>query len=330
MLVFPDAATTHLEGGGPGPRRRGRRDRAPARASRLARRAGRGAGLAFRRPTRSRGSPSRSRRRWRAGPPSSAPPCIRTGTSRPGRWSASTTRTSRCRRSSPPSVAKLVRVDAQLPVRRIGYVMGSGDEVPAVLRQLGDEVTLLDDDDLETADLDALRRDRRRRARLQHAAAPAPSAQDRLLDWVRAGGTLVVQYKVSRGLVDRPARAAAAQARRATGSRTRPRRSCCWRPPPAAHDAQPDRRRRLRRLGAGARAVLRESWDERVPRRCSPSPTPARSRAPARCSSPGTARALRLHRPRVLPPAPGRRARRDPAVRQPAGAGRTARDGRPR
>ena len=100
----------------------------------------------------------------------------------------------------PLAVAKLVRVDARLPVRRIGYVMGSGDEVPAVLRQLGAEVTLLDDDALETADL-ARYESLVVGVRAFNTRPRLAFVQDRLVDWVRAGGTLVVQYQVSRGLV---------------------------------------------------------------------------------------------------------------------------------
>jgi len=41
----------------------------------------------------------------------------------------------------PPSDVKLVRSDIAVTARRIGYVMGAGDEVPDALRQLGLEVT---------------------------------------------------------------------------------------------------------------------------------------------------------------------------------------------
>ncbi len=43
----------------------------------------------------------------------------------------------------PPSTAKLVRTDVRTLAKKVGYIMGAGDEVPRALRQLGCEVTLL-------------------------------------------------------------------------------------------------------------------------------------------------------------------------------------------
>ncbi len=77
--------------------------------------------------------------------------------------------------------------------RRVGYVMGSGDEVPDAIRQLGLEVEMLGPERVRAGDFEGLdvivlgvrayevRRDLR-------------SANDRLLRWVREGGTLLVQY----------------------------------------------------------------------------------------------------------------------------------------
>lgn len=85
-------------------------------------------------------------------------------------------------------------VDVQVaPGLRAGYVMGSGDEVPEALRQLGVEVEMLDDEALASADL----------ARYPvillgiraYAARPALQAHNRrLLDYVEKGGRLIVQY----------------------------------------------------------------------------------------------------------------------------------------
>jgi len=100
----------------------------------------------------------------------------------------------------PPAAARLVRVDVARPVKRVGYVMGSGDEVPAILRQLGFEVTLLSDEDLEEQNLLAFDtivvgvRAYNTRPRLAEA-------QERLLAYVEGGGTLVVQYNTNRDVV---------------------------------------------------------------------------------------------------------------------------------
>jgi LmbE family N-acetylglucosaminyl deacetylase len=91
------------------------------------------------------------------------------------------------------SVAKLVRVDVAKRGSRIGYVMGSGDDVAEGLRQVGYDVTLLSDADLERGDFakyDAIvtgvrAYNTRKALRLLHP---------RLLDYVKNGGTLVVQY----------------------------------------------------------------------------------------------------------------------------------------
>jgi hypothetical protein len=78
----------------------------------------------------------------------------------------------------------------------LGYVMGPGDEVPAALRQAGYRVTLLTDADLESANLggyDAIVigvRAYNTRDRLKQRNA-------RLIDYVKGGGTVVVQYQTN-------------------------------------------------------------------------------------------------------------------------------------
>lgn len=93
----------------------------------------------------------------------------------------------------PPAEARLVRADVRRVGSRVGYVMGSGDDVPSALEQMGYAVTLLSDDDIESAPLasyDAVVvgiRAYNTRPRLR-------AMQDHLLDYVSNGGTLVVQY----------------------------------------------------------------------------------------------------------------------------------------
>src|SRR2546423_10055514 len=53
----------------------------------------------------------------------------------------------------PLAEAKLVRVDLQRRGSRVAYVMGSAAEIPEALRQVGYDVTLLSDEDLDAADL---------------------------------------------------------------------------------------------------------------------------------------------------------------------------------
>jgi LmbE family N-acetylglucosaminyl deacetylase len=99
-----------------------------------------------------------------------------------------------------PASARALRVELRHDGTRIGYIMGPGDEVPDVLRQLGYEVTLLSPADLADAPLgrfDAIVAG----VRAYNTRPELRQAQARLLDYVRAGGRLVVQYNVSRGLV---------------------------------------------------------------------------------------------------------------------------------
>ncbi len=93
----------------------------------------------------------------------------------------------------PLADAKLVRVDLQRRGSRVGYVMGSGDEIPEALRQVGYDVTLLSDEDLAGADLsrfDAVITG----VRAYNTRAALRQNQRRLLEYVERGGTLVVQY----------------------------------------------------------------------------------------------------------------------------------------
>lgn len=95
----------------------------------------------------------------------------------------------------PRARAGLTRVEVRTLAKRIGYVMGAGDEVPEVLRQLGCEVRLLEADELARGDLsrfDAIVTG----VRAYNVRADLRANQARLLDWVERGGTLLVQYNV--------------------------------------------------------------------------------------------------------------------------------------
>lgn len=92
--------------------------------------------------------------------------------------------------------ARAVHVDLGRGPSRVGYVSGPGDEVPGVLRQMGYAVALLSADDLLRGDLgrfDAVVLG----IRAANTRAELKDAMPRLLDWVEAGGTLVLQYNTS-------------------------------------------------------------------------------------------------------------------------------------
>jgi len=96
--------------------------------------------------------------------------------------------------------AKLVRIDVKKRGTRIGYIMGSGDEVPDGLRQIGYEVNMLTDDDLERgnfAGYDAIVAGVRAYNTRKRLKLDTP----KLLEWVKNGGTFVVQYNTNGGLL---------------------------------------------------------------------------------------------------------------------------------
>ncbi len=95
---------------------------------------------------------------------------------------------------------KVIRSDVRTTAHTIGYIMGSGDDVPDALEQMGSEVVLLDDDMLTSADLqqfDAIVAGIRAYNTREHLR----QVQPRLMDYVSKGGVFVVQYTVSRGTV---------------------------------------------------------------------------------------------------------------------------------
>lgn len=97
-----------------------------------------------------------------------------------------------------PAEAKLVRVDVSVLSKNIGYIMGSGDEVPRALEQLGCTVTVLTKEALAQEDLsryDAIVTG----VRAFNTRADVRANARRLHEYAQNGGTLVVQYNVMEG-----------------------------------------------------------------------------------------------------------------------------------
>ncbi len=98
----------------------------------------------------------------------------------------------------PPARVRAERFDVRMTAKSIGYVMGAGDEVPRALEQLGATVRLLGPEDLSAGDLsrfDAIVTG----VRALNVRDDLLAARGRLLDYVAAGGTLLVQYNTSGG-----------------------------------------------------------------------------------------------------------------------------------
>jgi hypothetical protein len=109
-----------------------------------------------------------------------------------------------------PATAAAQVLDLKVAPVRVGYVMGSGDQVPDALRRFGVDVTLIDDETLATGDLsrfDTIVAG----IRASEARPEFVANNGRLLQYVERGGTLVVQYQqtdyVMRGLPPYPAQA---------------------------------------------------------------------------------------------------------------------------
>jgi hypothetical protein len=97
----------------------------------------------------------------------------------------------------PVAEGRLLRVDLKKTDRRIGYVMGAGDDIPAALRQLGYTVTLLTDDDLKNGGLsqyDVIIAG----VRAYNTRPVLKANQRKLMEFVEKGGTYVVQYMTAR------------------------------------------------------------------------------------------------------------------------------------
>jgi LmbE family N-acetylglucosaminyl deacetylase len=96
-----------------------------------------------------------------------------------------------------PASQRTSVVKVQVPQGlKIGYVMGAGDDIPVVLRQLGLDVTLLAEDDIKRGNLThfgtiVLG------IRAYDTRDDVKKYNQRLLDYVRDGGTLLVQYNTS-------------------------------------------------------------------------------------------------------------------------------------
>ncbi|MEJ2543838.1 MAG: PIG-L family deacetylase [Calditrichaceae bacterium] len=94
--------------------------------------------------------------------------------------------------------AEVVRVNLTKQGERIGYIMGPGDEIPQALEQVGYQVDLLSDGDIESQDLskyDAIICG----VRAFNTREALQSLQVRLNDYVKNGGTWIVQHNTRFG-----------------------------------------------------------------------------------------------------------------------------------
>jgi len=93
----------------------------------------------------------------------------------------------------PAATGTLLPVDLRKKKFFIGYIAGSGDDVPEALRQMGYDVRLLTDEDLLSADLAGFQAIVAG-VRAYNTRNALHEARQRLMEYVAAGGTYVVQY----------------------------------------------------------------------------------------------------------------------------------------
>jgi len=93
-----------------------------------------------------------------------------------------------------PAVQHVSIVDVKVPKDlKVGYIMGAGDNIPAVLEQIGMNVTMIPADKLATEDLSSYQTIVLG-IRAYDTQKDVIANNKRLLDYVQNGGRLVVQY----------------------------------------------------------------------------------------------------------------------------------------
>lgn len=98
------------------------------------------------------------------------------------------------------ATAKVVKLDARHINSKIGYIMGAGDDMPANLEQVGYQVTQLDKDQVVASELAAY--DAVILGIRAFNTLPWLSYKNQeLFDYVKNGGTMIVQYNTSHRLV---------------------------------------------------------------------------------------------------------------------------------
>ncbi|MCJ8211963.1 PIG-L family deacetylase [Mucilaginibacter sp. RS28] len=103
----------------------------------------------------------------------------------------------------PEAQAKLVNIDLKTAGKQIGYITGAGDLVPEALQQVGYDVHELTEAEVMSGDLsryDAIVIG----VRAYNVSQRLVYEQPRLLDYVKNGGNLVVQYNNNAGILVNP------------------------------------------------------------------------------------------------------------------------------
>ena len=156
-----------------------------------------------------------------------------------------------------PALQRASVVEVKVPQGlKIGYIMGAGDDIPDVLRELGLDVTLLTPDELASGDLSRFGTIVLG-IRAYDTRDDVKKNNQRLLDYAQNGGTLLVQYNTSPSdFNDGHYTPYPAQLSRDRVTVEQAPVTILDPAEPRLPLSQSDHGTRLRRLGAGARSVL--------------------------------------------------------------------------
>ncbi len=91
---------------------------------------------------------------------------------------------------------KEIPIDLKITGKKIGYIEGAGDKVVSALQQMGYEVTILTDKELENADLSVFQAILTG-VRAYNVRESLNGYYDKLMKYIEQGGNLVVQYNTS-------------------------------------------------------------------------------------------------------------------------------------
>jgi hypothetical protein len=98
-----------------------------------------------------------------------------------------------------PAVQRVSIVDVKIPATlKLGYILGAGDDIPAVLQQIGMNVTIIPAEKIATENLSQYNTIVLG-ARAYDAQKDVVANSQKLLDYVSNGGTLVVQHNNDQG-----------------------------------------------------------------------------------------------------------------------------------
>lgn len=95
----------------------------------------------------------------------------------------------------PKAAAKAIKVELKTVAKRVGYIMGAGDEVPVALQNMGYDIKQLNQGNtlIELPNLDVVIIG----VRAYNTETWLPLIQQQLFSFVNAGGTLITQYQTS-------------------------------------------------------------------------------------------------------------------------------------